>query len=173
MPYLQSRYSPSYLCPPMIQRIQSIYLLIAGLALWLIFVFPLAAYNPAGSNNELSVLDVFTLNSADGAAIPNPWKWFFLIAVPIAGLLCFWTLAQYKNRKLQLQLGRILYVICAVLLGANYYTAKKLTGVFPGEVETSYGPSYFLPLIALIFLFLAMRAIRKDEELVKSLDRIR
>jgi hypothetical protein len=157
----------------MIQRIQTIYLLLAGIALWLVFVFPLAAYNPVEDKAELSTLDVFNINSADGAAIPNPWKWFFIVTVPVAGLLSFWTLMQYKNRKRQLQLGRFLYILCAVVLGANYYAAKKITDVFPGTTETSYGPAYFLPLIALTFLFLAMRSIRKDEDLVKSLDRIR
>ena len=42
-----------------------------------------------------------------------------------------------------------------------------------GEVVSSYGPSFFFPMVVLVLAFLAERGIRKDEELVRSVDRLR
>ena len=42
-----------------------------------------------------------------------------------------------------------------------------------GEVVSSYGPRFFLPMVILVLAFLAERGIRKDEELVRSVDRLR
>ncbi len=39
--------------------------------------------------------------------------------------------------------------------------------------EVSYGPGIFFPIISLLFILLANRAIRKDENLVRAADRIR
>lgn len=155
----------------MIQRIQSIYLLLAGLAVWAMLIFPFAAF----SINEtiMAVLDAFGLKAADGVAIERKANIGMLIAIPAVGMLIFWNIFQYKNRSRQMKLGRFIYLMLAGMIVAVIFSVRAAHANFPEAPELQYGPSYFMPIVALLFNFLALRAIKGDEDLLKSLDRLR
>jgi hypothetical protein len=136
----------------MIQRIQSIYLLVAaGISAGLIFVFPLWTTTSDiqfFANNELLYLSLF-LGSAALA----------LISIFI-----------FKNRKLQFVLGRLNIILNFILLGLFVYRSLNISG----ETDVSEkGIGILLPIISIVFLVLANKAIKKDEDLVKSVDRLR
>ena len=81
-------------------------------------------------------------------------------------IFIFW----FKNRKLQFVLGRINIILNFFLLGVFVYWSLSL----PGEMNISEkGIGMFLPIISIVFLVLANKAIKKDEDLVKSVDRLR
>jgi hypothetical protein len=96
-----------------------------------------------------------------------------LIAVPAMGMLIFYNIFQYKNRKKQLKLGRLTYLMLAGMIVAVIFIVRANHGQIDGAPDLQYGPSYFMPIVAILFNFLAMRAIKGDEELLKSLDRLR
>lgn len=136
----------------MIQRIQSIYLLLAaGASAGLIFVFNLWVT----SNN----VEVFAKDDL---------LYFGLFLGSAA--LSLLSIVMFKNRKSQFVLGRLNMILNFVLLGLLVYRSLNL----PGEVSASKnGIGMLLPLLSIVLLALANKAIKKDEDLVKSVDRLR
>lgn len=136
----------------MLQRIQTIYLLLAAItSAGLIFVFSLWK-NAEGvavyAQDELMVFAVFLGSAA----------------------LSLLSLIMFKNRKLQFVLGRINIILNFFLLGVFVYWSLSV----PGEMKISEkGIGMILPIISIVFLVLANKAIKKDEDLVKSVDRLR
>lgn len=155
----------------MIQRIQSIYLLISGLAVWLMLVFPFAAF--AQGDTIKAIFDAFGTKAFDGTVINAKANIGILIGVPAMGMLIFYNIFQYKNRSKQLKIGRLTYLLLAGMIVAVIFIVRANHGQIQDAPDLQYGPSYFMPIVALIFNFLAMRAIKGDEELLKSLDRLR
>ncbi len=136
----------------MIQRIQSLYLLIVViLSSLLLSTFPLWV-------NESAVVKFtsdYTLS---------------LIGVSLSGILALISIFLFKNRKFQFILGRINILINFFLIGFFVYWSLNLSG----EMEVSEkGIGMFVPLVSIVFLVLANKAIKKDEDLVKSVDRFR
>ena len=143
----------------MIQRIQSVFLLLSSvISGGFIFVFSLWEY----LEKKVFAPELFFKASILLKIIP---VLFFLAAI---GALV--TVFLFKNRKLQFVIGRLLILIHLFLLGVLVYVSLTL----PGEVSISEkGIGMFLPIVALLLVVLANKAIKKDEDLVKSADRLR
>ena len=142
----------------MIQRIQSIYLLLVViLSGGLIFVFPILE----GVDNKIFALDLFS----DTAMINKSLPILFLLSA----VLALYTIFSFKDRKRQFVLGRFIILINLILLGLLIYLSLNL----PGEDASKKGIGMFLPVLAILFSVLANKAIKKDEDLVKSVDRLR
>ncbi|WP_440122461.1 DUF4293 domain-containing protein [Tenacibaculum sp. Ill] len=144
----------------MIQRIQSIYLLVAGIISGgLTFLFSLWSNS---QTNTIYILDLFSGNSILEKSIP---VLFF-----ISALVAIATIFLFKNRQLQFVLNRLNILINLFLLGVLIYLSQTLSG----EASVSEkGIGMFFPIIVILLLVLANRAIKKDEDLVKSVDRLR
>jgi membrane protease YdiL (CAAX protease family) len=136
----------------MLQRIQTIYLLIsAGISGGLIFVVHLWT----------------TINETQFYAREEMLYFgLFLGSTALALIAIF----MYKNRQTQFVLGRLNIILNFILLGLFVYQSLKVSG------ETSVsekGIGMLLPIFSIVFLVLANKAIKKDEDLVKSVDRLR
>nr|WP_321227497.1 DUF4293 domain-containing protein [uncultured Psychroserpens sp.] len=136
----------------MIQRIQTIYLLLsAAVSAGLIFVFHLWTNSediPVFAKDEYLYLGLF-LGSA---------------------LLSLISIFSFKNRKFQFVLGRLNIILNFILLGFFVYQLLMP----PGESHISEkGVGIFIPILSIVLLVLANKAIKKDEDLVKSVDRLR
>ena len=144
----------------MIQRIQTIYLLLVLIVSGGISFVALLWTSMAGDNYYLT-------NMIDS----NSWG---LISIPIgfiiSALLSFWSVLKFKNRKEQIKLNRFNIVSNLYLLGIFVYQLLTLSG--ENEISVK-GIGLFLPVIAIVLLVLANKSIQKDEELVKSVDRLR
>jgi hypothetical protein len=142
----------------MIQRIQSIYLtIVIVLSAILPFVFKLWK----NSNKEVFALDLFSELTLLSKLVPV----FFFLSALIAAIAIF----KFKKRQLQFVLVRIIILINLFLLGILIYLSLTL----PGEASSEKGIGMFLPIVVILFAFLANKAIKKDEDLVKSVDRLR
>jgi len=136
----------------MIQRIQSIYLLItaliAGAVSFFVEVYKNFEIHDLFPKDELVVMGLFI----------------------VSAVLSLCTIFLFKNRKLQFVLNRLNIILNLILLGLFVYWSLNA----PGEAEASKkGVGMILPFISIVFLVLANRAIKKDEDLVKSVDRLR
>ncbi len=144
----------------MIQRIQSIYLIIAILISWLVaFLVPFWV----DQNSEVIYLTSLFKNEN-----------MVFLSVPLliigSGIMSFASLLLYKNRTRQIIGNRLNIVINFLLLGIIVYHLLSL----PGEtVVSEKGIGVFIPLLVVVFLVLSNKAIIKDEKLVKSVDRLR
>ena len=142
----------------MIQRIQSIYLAVVfALSAILPLVFKLCD----DSKKEVYALELLSDLSIIAKLVPV----FFLISA----LLAIVSIFKYKKRQLQFVLGRIIILINLFLLGILIYLSLNI----PGEVSSEKGIGMFIPVVAILFAVLANKAIKKDEDLVKSVDRLR
>ena len=151
----------------MIQRIQSIYLLLVVLCLALTFLFPFAEYLALDS---VYIFNVFGLD-IDGS---NPIKFPYYVSIALSIGLSFFTISRFKNRALQMKLGRFNYLIILLTIILSFVNIRTILDLFPeGNVVINYGVGLFMPVAALVFLFLANRSIKADEKLIKSIDRIR
>jgi hypothetical protein len=144
----------------MLQRIQTIYLLVAFLLSGLASFFLPFWFN---QNMEVVYLDSM-LQTGE----------LLLVVVPvlfiIAGMISILTLFSFKNRTKQIVYNRLNIVINFLLLGIIVYHLLML----PGEaVVSKKGIGVFIPLLVIVCLALANKAIIKDEKLVKSVDRLR
>jgi len=139
----------------MIQRLQTVWLFLASIFAFMTFKFPFYSGNIVSSNNQLELkkfiasFDILTL-----------------IITAVLGVGCFIIIFLYKNRSPQFRLT-ITMLILSILDLVVYFTrlGKFLNG------DLSFAAIFALAIP--IFLFLAARGIRKDEKLVKSLDRLR
>ncbi len=154
----------------MIQRIQTVYFLIAAFLLALLFFVPFAEI--VGPNGEIYHIDCGGFYSEDA----NMHKFLFrslhvvlLIAISIVFTLL--TMFQYKQRSRQIQFSGMIILILLVLTILNGLDLWR--GI--NMVQGSYSLKIFLvfPLIAIILIYLAIKAIKKDEKLLKSVNRIR
>lgn len=144
----------------MIQRIQSVYLLIATLLSGgLIFVLNLWVNE---QENKFFVIDSF---SSENTLLKIMSVLFFVSAA-----LTFIAIFKFKNRQLQFVLGRLSILINFILIGLIVYFSQNLSG----EINVSEkGIGLLIPILTIVFVVIANKAIKKDEELVKSVDRLR
>jgi glucan phosphoethanolaminetransferase (alkaline phosphatase superfamily) len=152
----------------MIQRIQTIYLALVVVCLALVFVFPFATYT-IGENSFVFNVMGFDVNGTNKIRFP------FYLGVSVVILLSIITIAKYKKRTTQLKIGRINYLILLAVIALSFVNVRTIEDNYFANQNTSvsFGAGLFLPVAALAFLFLANRGIKKDEELIKSLDRLR
>ncbi len=156
----------------MIQRKQSIFLVLAVTALGAMFFFPLARF--IGEADSL-VFYLFKTESLVPDGIPELSQYFnltLLTLVVFTIILSIITLFLYKNRKLQMNLVKvsILFVMLAIGMFFFYYV-PALEAATGGLAEYDFA-SYF-PIIAFLFYMLAFRGIMSDEKLIRSADRLR
>ncbi len=153
-----------YFCLPifnMLQRIQTIYILVALLlSVSAVFLLPLWS---TVEGQSIFALDLFKDESN--------WMLFSIPVVFIlSGILSLISLLLFKNRNKQTIFNRLNMVLNLYLLGIFVYHVLSL----PGESEISEkGIGQFVPVLVIVFLVLANKAIQKDEALVKSVDRLR
>ena len=122
----------------MIQRIQTVYMLIVAIVTGLPVLFGL--------------------------------DWVRTIVFALSAVLAIYSIFKYKKRSVQQWLNWLNILINFTLLGIFVY--RMLNS--PGESFISEkGVGVFAPVLSIVFLFMANKAIRRDEKLVKSADRLR
>jgi hypothetical protein len=154
----------------MIQRIQTLYLLIAALLVASLFVVPFAELTGKDGAQYLFNISGITVNSSNGSAILDS-TWPVLVLVCLSLIILVISIFLFKNRITQI---RVSYINISFLFGLKalmYYYTWSGNNLPAGGLHSKIYST--LPLIAAILVFIAIRNIRKDENLVKSIDRIR
>ncbi|HEY5511047.1 MAG TPA: DUF4293 domain-containing protein [Prolixibacteraceae bacterium] len=154
----------------MIQRIQTLYLLAADLLVSALFLLPFAELS--GKEGKLFLFHLtglITWTTGKGDIVLDTWP-LLVITCLIAALLIV-VIFQYKNRQLQIKLSYLAVFLLVGLTGLIYFYVWKGSALTGGTY--SFKVCFTFPLIAAVFVWLATRGIIKDENLVKSIDRIR
>lgn len=154
----------------MIQRIQSLYLLLVAALTAVTLFAPLASF---GSSVGTFELRAFVLQTTTGEVLNVTIYMGVLLAA--ACLLPLGTIFCFRNRMLQLRLCFVELVLLLgslVMEGVYYYLGCRL---FAGAdfATHRFHVAVVLPLVAMLFVWLAIRAIFRDELLVRDADRIR
>lgn len=163
-----------HLCPPilhMIQRIQSAFLFMAALSSGATWLFPVRSW----SQGDPEVRFLTTgLETADGAAVqdiglPIPYA----VLHSVVALVMLAAIFLYANRKRQARLVRGGWMVALLTGVLQFISCNSIDAYLGTGAQGQYGASFFLPAAVILFGNLAERAIRKDEELVRSADRLR
>lgn len=135
----------------MIQRIQTIWLLLA--ATFSLLSLKFSFYSGVRENNVFSEL--------------NGSSNFLLLITSVAiALVALVTIFLFKNRKLQMQLSILGFLLQVIAVVIYVLQTQKFT-------EGNFTLTAVLTLLIPIFFILALMGIRKDEKLIKSMDRLR
>jgi hypothetical protein len=138
----------------MLQRIQTLYLLLALVVSGVLpFVFPLWTLNPGSQPFYFMESPAYTA--------------LFGLSTSLSLL----SILFYQKRQNQFVINRLNMILNLILLGLFLYRLLTVSGGAASAPEKGIG--VFLPIVSIIFLVLANKAIKKDEDLVKSVDRLR
>lgn len=138
----------------MIQRIQHLWLLIAALVAASLFYFNYYHFSTGGINIKDNYVAI--------------------ILTGISVLLSLYTIFMFKNRKLQ---GNLIWLNIFTNIALLAWLFVSISNAKSEGVHATDGGTFsfgaFIPVITLVFLFIARSGVRKDEKLIKSLNRLR
>lgn len=150
----------------MIQRIQSVYLLLVAVLGCIVATCPLFEL----FSSEKGVFESYVIGAfQNGENLYGTWPLMAICVLNI--LISLLALFMFKNRILQIRLSTfniLLYIGFYCMLAFYVYAEKESFGA-----SFSLKIPFILPLFSIILTFLAIKGIRKDEEVIRSLDRIR
>lgn len=136
----------------MIQRIQTLYLILLAL----LNILGIFFYQPL---DQSLIIGIFTL--------PDEVIW---ATFSVSATLAIFSVFQYKQRSKQLVINRINLLLEFFLMGFFAYLSLNLSGEGSPSLK---GIAVFVPLFSIVLLVMANKSIQKDEDLVKSVDRLR
>lgn len=140
----------------MIQRIQSIWLLLAGLAAAAMLKFPLWKGR--------------IVNVEDKVMTGSSYLPLFLLIV-VTALVGFGTIFFFKDRKTQKALCILGMLLSIFILVLEYTRATSLQST--AAYEGAWQLSAALPIVLFVLFVMARSGIRKDEKILRSLDKLR
>ena len=167
----------------MLQRVQTIFMTIAAVAMILMLFFPIWEKSDQqfeAEQREYAIMDAFQLRyeqhntSTEEIQLLGTQNTFLLSVGAIASaLVMLFSITRYKSRMTQVKLNALFSLFTAATLVGTYLYISKANGLFDPTVQGTFLIGFYLPVVAMLNNFLANRFIRKDEALVRSADRIR
>lgn len=146
----------------MIQRIQTLWLLLAAIFNALLFFIPLYKFNYPNQVYSPWMVERVT------SFVP-----LFIVAAVIT-ILPVISIFFFKNRKRQTSMVWISFISILSFLSIVLMRVSNLKNATPQPGNFQYSiPGILVTVVAAVFLVLALRGIRQDEKLVKSMDRLR
>lgn len=158
----------------MIQRIQSVYLAIASIALIVVYFFPLASFlsDVTYAHFYISHLESLT----PGAEIPVKNSVILPVAVfnGIIAAILLLSIFLFNKRLFQSRMVKLCILMTIIMLALVFFVYSPLVSKAL-STDPNYADSFglYLILISLVMQVLANRGIMKDEKLIRSADRLR
>lgn len=156
----------------MLQRVQSIYLLLAALCSAATWFLPVRTW----SGDACVTFRTHGLFRCDGtlvadADLPVPFQLLHSVIAVVLVVAIF----LFGNRPRQARVVRGLWLFAMAAAVLQFISCNSIDAWLKGGGDAAgvYGPSFYLPFATMLLAFLAERAIRKDDELVRSADRLR
>lgn len=154
----------------MIQRIQTIYLLVAAFLLAFFFFLPFSTF--IVEPKMVKYLFMVSGLSSDGVSSESLYSTVpLLILSVLVFALPMITIFLFKKRMIQIRLCIVNTVLLIGMQGLLYYYVVAVSKLLPAN--PNYSIIFIFPIVSAILNFLALRAIAKDEALIRSLERLR
>lgn len=155
------------------QRMQTIFLLLVILAKLAMLFLPLWVKT---AENNIYEINAFRARIISGEGLVTleyfPVFLISILAILAIGIAAF-EITQYKNRLSQMKLGALNSLVMSLAFGLAVFLIFSTERSWFPEYQGNYRIGAFMPAIALIFNMIANRFIRRDENMVRSADRIR
>ena len=160
----------------MIQRVQSIFLLVAAVSAIVLMCIPIGQFTTTEFGYEYTAFVVRDVTPDAGVRMSTA---YIGVALAISALFSLIAIFLYKNRNSQIKMiyaNMVIFLLSIVLMLFVYpdYFFVKL-GLIESSKDITYNQFWILPLmiIAAGMLYLANRFIKNDEKKVKATDRLR
>jgi hypothetical protein len=155
----------------MIQRIQTLFILVAAILTGMLFSGPVATCAvPDGGLFEIWLSGI--TGTAQGETISSNQFWPLWVLAGLIMFLLLWSIFLFRRRTSQMRIVVYAAILLAGLEGLMIYYIHHYADLV-SSTERSYTFLVIFPVIALILLMLAVRAIRKDELLATAYQRLR
>lgn len=156
----------------MLQRLQSLFLLVVVITSVLMFFVPLVSFI-----SDLVYLKLFVyefVNLTPGSEVQFSFTTVLPLTLLNLGVLAIslWTIFRFKNRITQIKLVRFTLLLSMLMIVGIFVLYPNIIAKSTDAVSEFEAGAY-IPIINLLFLFLANRYILKDEKLIRSVDRLR
>ena len=162
----------------MIQRKQTIYMLLSAIISALLFFMPLASFEAGGNVMKFTIFGI--QNPIETISLSTTYTWPLVVLTALMTVAPIVTLFLYKKRELQVRLCRLTMLVNIIFIGLVflYYESdiQQVIAAVEGDeyqLDVAYFIGMAIPLVNLILEILAIRGIKKDIELLKSVDRLR
>ena len=155
----------------MLQRIQSLFLGLAALLMGILLVVNI--WDKVSGAEHVSLSAFRMVYSVNGEEKQTVFTFAIAILGVISSTLSLVSLFTYKNRLRQMLFGLINTLLIGATLGLIIYYSMEGEKMIAMSTKGSFGPGMIIPAIALVCNMLANRFIRKDENTVRSADRMR
>ncbi len=149
----------------MIQRKQTIYLLLALAALIVCLCLPIGSLTSTTLGAETLVYNLGLYTNTGVSVHP-----ILFVDIVVVATLSLINIFLYNKRKLQMRICVVSIILCLVWYA---YYAFMVLSMFKGIGAVSISFAVCLPFVAIVMLVLARSGIKADEELIKSMSRIR
>ncbi|MHC2992600.1 hypothetical protein OB13_13770 [Pontibacter sp. HJ8] len=165
----------------MIQRIQTVFLTLLVIAMVSLLFLPIWSKTDATTGEEV-VLTAWELSSeplstlgetAQASSQPNQSAIAIAILAIVAAGIAIYEIFQYKSRMTQMKFGLINTLVMVALFGTAFYYANYQGNAMATGNDANYEAGFYMPILALLLNALANRFIKRDEDLVRSVDRLR
>jgi hypothetical protein len=166
----------------MIQRIQTVFLALVVIAMVSLLFLPLWSKTDAATGEEV-VLTAWNLSSqvlneqgevVQAASQEDTSTIAIAILAIVAAGIAIYEIFQYKSRITQMKFGLINTLVLVALFGTSFYYANYVGNAMATSTEGgSFQAGFYMPVLALLLNRLANIFIKKDENLVRSVDRLR
>jgi lipopolysaccharide export LptBFGC system permease protein LptF len=152
----------------MIQRIQSIWLLLASITIILLLVLPVAT-SMEGSK-EFWIQGTGLFQQEQGVVTKVEIFRPLAISIVAVAVMCIAIIFSFKKRSLQ---KKLCFAAIAMILSLSFWVFNYTQKIPGGFNNVTWNAGIALPVLAMIFCALAIRGITKDEQLLRSADRLR
>lgn len=154
------------------QRIQTVFLAIAVLSLIASIFLPIWMMHESENRHVLYALYYGTKDPSETSMTVQSYIPYCITAILLIAsiTIAIIEITKFKDRLLQIKLGTLNALLLAGGLGSAVYFATEMVKTYNGG---QYGFGLWLPGVAVICNWLAMRFIRRDEKLVRDSDRLR
>lgn len=159
----------------MIQRIQTIFLFLVAVAMLLVTYFPIWTQVNVDQTESLKLTawSMTHMDVTNNTVIEETGTYYIGALAILAALIALYSLSQFKTRTKQMFLNMINSLVMVINLGIIVYITYSYNLDFNPMASGAFMFGFYTIIVAMIFNIVANRFIRKDELLVKSVDRIR
>jgi hypothetical protein len=155
----------------MLQRKQSITMLLAAILMTASMIFPI--WQKTSPEGIISISAYAYKITKDATLIGGGWTLGAAILAFFSVIVAFAAIFSYKNRMLQIKMNLVNVVLILGVLGFNFFWFYQLQNAISPEIKGTFGIGFFLPLLGLLMINVSNHLIRRDEKLVRDADRLR
>jgi len=157
----------------MIQRIQTVFLLLSIVLMTVMLFSPLWTKENLLTGDAAQLTPMALIYKQKAVIVTQQTTVYIAILIFTSIAFAFLSIFSYKNRMRQVMYNMLNILVLVGVLACLIYFSTKGEDLFKEPLRGSFGIGYFMPAFAVIMNSLANRFIRRDEKLVKSIDRIR